>query len=494
MKKISDILIITACIVIVGAFFINGITGFGGSVVEADAAEITETLVATPTPYINRIEATYSGPSVIVGEKFDMSKLTVTATYDNGAQEDIKDFSVSDEIIHNTGMNTVIVMYKDLSTKAFIYGRQLMSISVSPNRLDYGIGNMPDCEDLRVIGVYSDGSVEDIKDHFDIYPDRIDKVGRNEVTVVYQGKDAKCTVYGNNWDKVVALGVTYKKQNAITNVKISKDDLTVMAVYSDLSTERITTYTIENEIFIDSGKQKLTVSYGGVRKSIEINVIERYITGISAEYTGGAVTVGRDFRRADMHVYLEYVDGAVEETDDYSVHTRKIRYIGNNLITVYYGDKLFTSVIIEGSELKVPDFDYVSTQTLSNSDMEIKIRTAIPQYLAEDCMDVTLVKNSAVRKAYKKLKLKSGNYIAFNYDFADPDDELELPLTIRITIPEDYDIEHTFLYYTPNKKTILGRMNKRVITDRVFECTLFKTGTYILVYSEQLTDKPEEEE
>ena len=53
-------------------------------------------------------------------------------------------------------------------------------------------------------------------------------------------------------------------------------------------------------------------------------------------------------------------------------------------------------------------------------------------------------------------------------------------------------MDHTFLYYTPNRKTVLGRVNKTVISDTVFECTLFKTGTYMLVYSEELEDEDEE--
>ncbi len=515
MKKISDILIISACIIIVGLFFIDGISGFGGGSVKADAASAsntpsptailqvtatptptpvtTQTAVATPTPFLERIDASYTGPSVIVGKEYDKSMIIVTATYSNGAQENITDFNVSSDFVQTTGMNTIIVLYRDLSTKVYIYGRRLEHISVSPRKLEYGIGNMPDCKDLRVVGVYSDGSVEEIEDNFDIYPDVIDKEGNVEVTVTYQGKQASCNVFGKKWDQLVALSVSYNKPNAITNVKLDRNDITVMAVYSDLSSERITTYAIEKDLYVDSGKQLLTVVYGGIRKQTEISVIERYIVGVSAEYTGGEVVVGRTFRKADMHVYLEYVDGAKEETEDYTVHTRKIRYIGNNVISVYYGDKFSDTVIIEGIELREPDFSYVSRGTASNGNVSIKVSTAIPQYLDENAIEIKGLKNSTVKKAYKKLKLRSGTYIAFTYDFANPDEETELPLNVRITIPAGFDIEHTFLYYTPNRKTILGRTNKKIIDDNTFECTLFRTGTYILVYSDQLVEDAVEE-
>ena len=205
------------------------------------------------------------------------------------------------------------------------------------------------------------------------------------------------------------------------------------------------------------------------------------------------MVVGRPFRDADMHVYLEYVDGEFVETKDYTLHTRKIRYIGNNVVTVYYGDKFSDTVVIEGTELIKPNFDYVSSGKASNGEATLKIKTAIPRYLDEDCIEITDVSKKKTKKAYRKLKLKSGDYIAFDYQFVNTDDELELPLTVRITIPEGYDMDHTFLYYTPNRKTVLGRTNKTVITDRTFECTLFKVGTYMLVYSESLVEDETEE-
>ena len=114
--------------------------------------------------------------------------------------------------------------------------------------------------------------------------------------------------------------------------------------------------------------------------------------------------------------------------------------------------------------------------------------TAIPSYLKKSAVYVKSLANKTVKKAYRKLKVKSGSYIAFDYGFTDTADESELPINVRITVPEGYDIDHTFLYYCPNRKTIVGRMNRKVINARTFECTLFNTGTYMLVYSPQLTE------
>ena len=491
-RKPSDIIILAICLIIIGLFFINGVRGDGDGIVKAQAAgssSTTQTVMATPTPKPELLSASYSGPTVLVGEEYDKTYLTVTISYSDGSSEMVTDYTVSSDTVLKRGMNTIIVMYKDMTAKAYVYGRELLSISASPVKYEYGVGNMPDSKDFTVMGTFSDGSIEVINDEFTISPERLETTGKQEVTISYGGKETTCYVFGKDCGKVLSINVSYNKPNMVTNMKINRSDITVMAVYNDLSTERITTYTLERDIYYDSGKQPLTVTYGGVTKSINIEVIERYIVGIKAEYTGGVVIVGRKFRNADMHVYLQYVDGEFVETDDYTVHTRKIKYIGNNVVTVYYGDKFSANVVIEGTELIKPNFDYVSSGKATNGNDTLKIKTAIPRYLSEDCIEITDVTKKQIKKAYRKLKLKSGEYIAFDYEFVNADDELELPLTARITIPEDYDMEHTFLYYTPNRKSIMGRINKTVINDRTFECTIFKAGTYLLVYSESLVEE-----
>lgn len=554
-KKWSDILIISICIIIVGVFFIRGICGTRGGVIPVEASEdtptpdpndtptpdpnesptpdpevssssgesssgedtttpsvspsptgsadtsasptanptLTQTVIATPTPKPEKIEASFHGGTAIVGKKYDKDRLEVYLVYNDGSKERVTDFTVSTDTVLTTGRNTIVVMYKTMVTKVFIYGKLLTKILVDTNKKTYGIGNMPDKKDLIVKGYYSDGTLELITDDYEISPKVLDKIGENEITVKYDDVTASCTVIAKSWKSIEALTVVYGKEQMVTNMKVNRDDLTVMAVYDDLSSERITTYDIEKEVFHDTGKQTLTVKYGGAKASCEIDVIERYLIGMKAEYKGGPVVVGKKYRDSDMHVYLQYVDGEYVETPDYIIHSKKIRYLGENVMTVYYGDKFSASVVIEGVEDADPDFDYVSELTADNGKTQITVRTALPKYMSEDCLVSETLKNSQVKKAYRKLKLKKGTYIAFTYEFVNPDDELELPLTARITIPDNFNMDHTFLFYTPNRKSIMGRTNKTIISDSTFECTLFKAGTYILIYSEELFEDEFEE-
>ena len=484
-RRWSYILIITACLLLIGMFFIKGLAGTGSSMVYAEAA------TPTPGPVPQSLYASYTGPTVKVGDKIDRKYLLVTVTYNTGYQEPVTDYTVSNEVITESGLNAIVILYGELTAKIYVNGKKLTGISVVPVRTDYGLGNMPDSKDLTVTGNYSDGSIELINDEFEIFPDKLENTGKNEVIVRYRDLEAKCYVYAKYWESVTAINVSYNKDEMYTNMKIDRNDITVIAVYNDMSSERVTTYTIEKEIFYDTGKQPLTITYGGVKKTIEINVKERYVTGIEAEYKGGAVVVGKKFRESDLFVYLKYVDGELVRTDDYIVHSKKIRYIGNNQINIYYGDKFSTEVIIEGVEDSKPSFEYVSEFTADNETVKVTIKTAIPKYLDKNCIVSETLENKTLKKAFRKLKIKKAEFIAFTYDFVNPNDELELPFTVRITIPQEYDMDHTFLYYTPNRKTIFGKTNKTVIDSKTFECTLFKTGTYMLVYSEELEDEEE---
>ena len=264
-RKPSDIIILAICLTIIGLFFINGVRGDSDGVVKAQAAgsSTTQTVMATPTPKPEMLSASYSGPTVIVGEEYDKKHLTVTVSYNDGSSETITDYTVSTDTVLKRGMNTIIVMYKDMTAKAYVYGRELLSISASPVKYEYGIGNMPDSKDFTVMGTYSDGSIEVINDEFTISPERLETTGKQEVTISYGGKETTCYIFGKDYGKVLSINVSYNQPTMVTNMRINRNDITVMAVYNDLSTERITTYTLERDIYYDSGKGHGMVAVGG---------------------------------------------------------------------------------------------------------------------------------------------------------------------------------------------------------------------------------------
>ena len=84
--------------------------------------------------------------------------------------------------------------------------------------------------------------------------------------------------------------------------------------------------------------------------------------------------------------------------------------------------------------------------------------------------------------AIRILGTKTEYYLGFTYGFVDNNHEKYLPMAIRLTLPAGFEPEYTELYYSPNNRTILGCMNKMAVDDDVLQITIYRAGTYMLVY------------
>ena len=454
----------------------------------------------TPEAFLPRlvsISAVYEGSAVETGHEFDVEKLVVKGHYSDGSSEYLKadDYEISSKIVGSVGTNTFVVLKDGFTAKFFVTGKKLISISVVYRNESCSIGNLPCREDFRVMGYYSNGMAEEITEGYEITsPDMITEMGRTPVAIRYREFTERCLVLGVEAKKPVSLSAKYEEDSVVAGEKLDRNKVSVTAIYADGSVEKITTFGMTPDSFAKTGKQKITVDYLGVSKDIEIEATENYPVKLEAEYTGKPVVIGKNVFAGDISVTVTYKNGMQEKTEDFTTHSRKIRYVGDNSVKVYFGSTLSAEVIVKGIELSEPDFNYTSELSATNGTDLMKIVTAIATYLDKDCLVAKSLKKTAVKKAYKKLKLKKGEYIAFTYEFSDDNNEDELPVTVRITIPESFDIAHTFLYYTPNKKTILGKTNRTVTGDDTFEAELFKTGTYMLVYSEELEPEAEAED
>ena len=432
------------------------------------------------------ITVEYVGTIMDVGDTINLKDLKVQAIYSDGSKDQVEDFTMTGYTIEKEGRNDFLVIYEDKSAKVSIMAKKIVGIMANPNKNQYSIGNRLGVRDLTVTVLYSNGSAEILKEGYEVVNDVISHQGRHDIIVRYKGFETSCLVGGVIQREVKSLVVQCENRTIVQNTPINRDDFIVTAIYEDLSSENINTFTLSNESFADTGKKKLRISYANAYKDIDFEVLENYPTGLIASYTGRPVIVGREFRLEDIAVKVKYFNGEIVETTDFSVHSKKIRYIGDNKVGVYYGSRLSTEIIIPGTEIDDPDFDYISEFSATNGKLSCSVKTAIPRYLPTDCVISKSIKKTVLKKAFKKLGFKKGEYIGFTYEFVNDDDELELPLTIRVTLPDKFDAEHTRLYHTPNRKTIIGCTNKTIIDDHTIEVVIFKTGSYMLVYSEEM--------
>ena len=444
------------------------------------------------------VGAYYKGAPIEVGEKINPEDVVVNAHFSDGSTEKVDEdhYTISDTVIHKLGSNKIVIVYEGYTDYFYIYGIELEKIEAKCARTFYGLYNGIDERDLTVTATYSDQSTRIITEGYTIEPAQFKESGSQKVTITYKKCSTAVYAYVNAERNVKSLSVTYAGEELVEGHEISRADLTVTAIYDDasLSTERITTYTLKTKSFSATGEQSIEVEFLGVTASYKVNVIARKIESIRAKYTGGDVEVGYEFISSEMHVYVLYNDKTEQEITDYAVYDPIVRYIGENTIKIYYGD-YNTTCKITGVEVAPPDFGYTSEFTIRSGSNKFTITTAIPKRLEPDCIVGSLMKKTKVARAYRTLKTKTGWYCAFNYACSDEDYDVFYPVTIHIKVPKTMDAEYTDLYYTPNRKSIMGRMSKEITEDGEIEVMLFREGTYLIVYDpEAYREEAEEEE
>lgn len=464
----------------------------------------TSTPTPTPTPEIivphifKSVSAYYTGSAVVVGDEIDYDALQVYAIYEDGTSERVERerYILSDTIVREQGLNKFVAIYNGSTETFYVRGKKLDTVTVTTDKLFYGYYNSFDPSSATILAFYNDGSIEEVTSGYSVTPAAFTTSGSQNVTVSYRGKEQTFTVYVYAKRAIKTLSVDFLGDSLVQDEKIKREDLKVMAVYDDgsYSTERINNYDLSQTSFTSVGENILAVSFLGATATCKINVKAKQIVSMSAKYTGEPIEVGSIFSEKDIHVYLKYNDNSEVEIKDYNIYDSIIRYLGDNTIKIYYGD-FMTSVKIEGIEELPVDFTYVSEFSIRSGENPFTITTALPRKLTQEDIKGKLVKKTKMTKAFRRLQSKTGWYCGFYYDFSEFAYEAYLPVTIRLTLPDDMEPEYTEVYYTPDLKNIVATMNKQRFDDHTLEITIFRTGAYMIVYDPAAyVEEPEEED
>ena len=143
------------------------------------------------------------------GEKVEWStsnKLRATVD-ENGNVKGVKKGSVTitAKVGEITARQTVEVKEKEKTITS-------MRISKSPDKVNYSLDQNIDTKGLELEVTYSDGSTDKVKSGFEYSPKKVEKTGKQDITITYKGKIAKYTI------EVGAL-----KQNSSVKIDIFSD-------------------------------------------------------------------------------------------------------------------------------------------------------------------------------------------------------------------------------------------------------------------------------
>lgn len=436
------------------------------------------------------ITALYSGETGLVGSSVDTQKLLVQAVYEDGSTVDVSDYSLSTDRIQKEGENEIAVVYRGRRTSFFVTGKRVTGLSAFYVGEPVSVGNSVNKRDIYVYAYYSDGSGDEVTG-FSVSGATITKLGANTVHIVYGGKAAAVEVTGRVGGTVDSLVVTYSGGDVMLGSPINRDDIYVTALYTDGSSETISNYQLSMETPSMIGVNTVIVSYKFRTATFMVTGYEKGIEKLTASYTGNGVEVGKEVRKADIKVTATYTDGSVEAVTDFDLPTPVIYFVGAHTKTVHYMG-MTADIYVVGIEAMPPSYDNASEFTVSNGIESAVCRIAVPSGVDNSVITGTSLKKASVSRVVPRA-IRRSDFIAFEIT-AEPDGEDELPLEMKITVPEGYDPEDCVLYYTPNRKTIIARMNSFVNEEGELELTIYKTGTFLLAYELEDEEEYEDEE
>ena len=281
-----------------------------------------------------------------VGDTFDQTGLTLTATYNNGKTETIANgitctgFS-SDAV----GSKTVTASYGGKSTtfNVDIEAVKLVSIAVktNPTKMSYYQGDALDSTGLTLTATYNNGNTETVTTGFTCSALDSSSAGQKTITVTYQGLTTtfSVTVIAVNLVSV-SVKTMPNKTNYFTGEPFDQTGLTLTATYNNGNTETISS-GIECTGFSSAtaGQKTVTASYGGKSTTFTVEVKAIVPTGITVKTAPNKTEyfVGDSYDGTGLVVNVTYNNGTNKDiTTGFTTSGFSSATAGKNTVTVSY--------------------------------------------------------------------------------------------------------------------------------------------------------------
>ena len=281
-----------------------------------------------------------------VGDTFDQTGLTLTATYNNGKTETIANgitctgFS-SDAV----GSKTVTASYGGKSTtfNVDIEAVKLVSIAVktNPTKMSYYQGEALDSTGLTLTATYNNGKTETVTTGFTCSALDSSSAGQKTITVTYQGLTTtfSVTVIAVNLVSV-SVKTMPNKTSYFTGEPFDQTGLTLTATYNNGNTETVSS-GIECTGFSSAtaGQKTVTASYGGKSTTFTVEVKAIVPTGITVKTAPNKTEyfVGDSYDGTGLVVNVTYNNGTNKDiTTGFTTSGFSSATAGKNTVTVSY--------------------------------------------------------------------------------------------------------------------------------------------------------------
>jgi len=448
--------------------------------------------------------------SCLVGTEYDIEKLSVLAYFEGEDDpEDLNygDYNVSSRLVTREGENVYVVIYMSKSTTFTVVGKNVREISASYlGDSNLSVGNKIDENEIALMISYTDYSsvgpdkLEELEKlgvsmlGFEVAQAEITRLGENKVYVSYAGKQATFSVFGTPRKVVEDLNLIYDASSPVSiHGAIPSKNISLFAIYTDGSTERIYNYTLEPATIEELGVNTVVISFQDKSRSFEVIGMAKSIESIFVSYVGANVPIGKKVRLKDVIVTATYNDGSKGiETEFDIIGGGMILTLGANVLTVNaLGQR--ASIYVIGVEPSAADFDESPKYEITNGKHTTTIAFDIPSDYEKDALSVKSIETDQIKRLLSR-EVRKGEYIPFNITIPDLELDAEVPFLVQLSLPDEYEIGGCSVYFTPNQKSIIGRMNIDIVGDKYIQFMFYKEGTYLLTFNPDWNLVEEEEE
>lgn len=213
------------------------------------------------------------------GDTLDTSGLALTAVHLSGKKEKITaGYSCSPEKLSSAGSQTITVTYEGAKTTYSVTVKELTLSSVKietlPTKTTYYEGDSFKKDGLTLSAIYSNGTKKTITGGFTCSPTKLNTAGKQEITVVYNEKSTSFEVtVKENTVTDISVKTSPKKTTYATGTSFDPNGLTLTATYANGKTQTVKSgFTYTPDKFDELGTQTITISYGGKKTTLKVEV------------------------------------------------------------------------------------------------------------------------------------------------------------------------------------------------------------------------------
>lgn len=451
---------------------------------------LPEESAAAAKKKLTSITAVYTGDTVLVNHSIDLKKLTVMGLYSDGSYEKVKDYSLSSYTIGKAGANTILITSDGVTGTFTVEGKEVLLMNAYYEDETVTIGEFLVRDKINLYVVYSDGSSERVTE-YTLPSSYVSEIGKNEFLLLYEGKTTSFAVTGKAVKKPYSMYVSYTGPAVIVGNAPRREDFYVSVFYNDNTIERITAFEITPSIIQKEGNNTIVISYGELSEEVKILGLAKTVMSITAEYKGLPVVVGKSVATEDIKVTATFNDGSKDEVTNFTLSSSVIYKIGDNLITIFCNGQV-AYINVRGVEAEIIDYSNSTEAFIRNGSEYSWVKIAVGAKVDAAQIGIQKVDVTLVQKAMRRI-VRTDKYLVFEVTLEDPNLDVFLPMTMKVTVPKSYNKENFAVFYTPNRKTIMGQMNGEFLKDGSYEFKIFQPGTYIiadctpLVYVESVT-------